>query len=258
MKLYFNLLALYAFVPGTTAFSALDPLNPSYALGRASDGAAPPSRTGWVPMPKKVRVEGGNTRKSFQFADPTLEIVQVELVSNGRPLLATLDLWIGPDWTPATLKIRSENGSDRPVQTLIGTRNREASIDIFNVGPPEFPLDAAATYAPPSLVADRRSIIENIEGTYVEGGAIHSVPFAPGSGSQIRVMLHTDSMQLNARVELLNGPNNVKQDFEIFTNNGQLNSMYVVFNVNPGGTNTVRVRNLAPLEFPCRAFITSV
>ena len=32
-----------------------------------------------------------------------------------------------------------------------------------------------------------------------------------------------DGKQLNARVELLNAPNNPKQTFEVFTNNGELN-----------------------------------
>lgn len=52
-------------------------------------------------------------------------------------------------------------------------------------------------------------------------------------------------------------PNNFKQKYEVFTNNGLLNSLYVIFNT-PGAGNVVRVTNLAPLEFPCKAFIASV
>ena len=72
--------------------------------------------------------------------------------------------------------------------------------------------------------------------------------------ARLRVMLqrllNTDGKQLNARVELLNAPNNPKQTFEVFTNNGELNSLCVCFNtIDPG--NTVRIVNLAPVEFPC-------
>ena len=63
-------------------------------------------------------------------------------------------------------------------------------------------------------------------------------------------MLNTDGKQLNARVELLNAPNNPKQTFEVFTNNGELNSLCVCFNIVDAG-NTVRIVNLAPVEFPC-------
>jgi hypothetical protein len=55
---------------------------------------------------------------------------------------------------------------------------------------------------------------------------------------------------LNARIELLNAPNNPKQTFEVFTNNGELNSLCVCFNTPDVGT-TVRIVNLAPVEFPC-------
>jgi hypothetical protein len=70
---------------------------------------------------------------------------------------------------------------------------------------------------------------------------------------RVQVLLSTDKLMLNAKIEVLNGPNNIKQSFEIFTNNGLLNSLYVVFNL-PGSGNTVRVTNIAPLEFPCKAY----
>ena len=83
----------------------------------------------------------------------------------------------------------------------------------------------------------------------VDGGALHSFPLDPEC-EQLEVVLNTDGKQLNARVELLNAPNNPKQTFEVFTNNGELNSLCVCFNtIDPG--NTVRIVNLAPVEFPC-------
>lgn len=60
-----------------------------------------------------------------------------------------------------------------------------------------------------------------------------------------------------ANILSFTGPNNVKQNFEAFTNNGQLNSMYVLFNT-PGGGNTVRIRNQNTVEFPFRAYVTAV
>lgn len=200
-----------------------------------------------------ARVEG-KSRTTFQFPDVTRDTVQVVAETNGRPMNAEMELWIGPDWTPMKMKCYSEDGELRPVQTLIGTRKKSAQIEVRNTAPYEFPLSAAASYAPPPLDELRERIPEMEQGKYVEGGSVYSVPFDP-SAEQIQVFLKTDTRQLNTRVELLNGPNNVKQSYEVFTNNGVLNSLYVVFNA-PGGGNTIRLTNLATVEFPCKAYIT--
>ena len=58
----------------------------------------------------------------------------------------------------------------------------------------------------------------------VDGGALRSFPLDPEC-EQLEIVLNTDGKQLNARIELLNAPNNPKQTFEVFTNNGELNSL---------------------------------
>merc|ERR1712003_380115 len=59
----------------------------------------------------------------------------------------------------------------------------------------------------------------------------------------------TEGKQLNAKIELLNGPNNVKQEYEVFTNNGELNSLFVVFDMPVEGY-AIRVKNLALSNTP--------
>ena len=77
------------------------------------------------------------------------------------------------------------------------------------------------------------------------------------SAKQLEVILNTEGRQLKARVELLNAPNNPKQVYEVFTNNGDLNRLVVCFDV-PEAGNTIRVVNLATVEFPCYANINQV
>jgi len=194
------------------------------------------------------RIEG-KTRKTWKFNDVSKDRVQVALTSTGRPVNANLDLWLGPDWTPMKLKTYSEDGQLRPIQTLVGTRNKQAMVEVKNVGEYEFPISAASNYAQGAMAQVPQEIITTTDGVRVDGGALRSFPVDP-STKQLEVVLNTDGKQLNARIEILNAPNNPKQTYEIFTNNGELNCLCVCFNIVDAG-NTVRVVNLAPVEFPC-------
>ena len=201
------------------------------------------------------RVEG-LTRKTWKFNDLSKDRVQVGVTSEGRPVNADIQLWLGPDWTPFTLKAYSEDGKARPIQTLVGTRNKAAMIEVRNVGEYEFPFSAASNYAKGAMEVLPQEIPAAVPGERVDGGALRSFPLDAGT-QQLEVVLDTDGKQLNARIELLNGPNNAKQTFEVFTNNGQLNSLCVCFET-PDSGNTVRIVNLAAVEFPCYIHINEV
>jgi len=201
------------------------------------------------------RVEG-QTRKTWKFNDLSKDRVQVAVTSEGRPVNADIQLWIGPDWTPFTLKAYSEDGKARPIQTLVGTRNKSAMIEIMNRGPYELPISAASNYAKGDMALVPQEIPATTSGERIDGGALRSFPLSE-SAQQLEVVLNTDGRQLNARVELLNAPNNPKQTFEVFTNNGELNSLVVCFDT-PDDGNTVRIVNLAPVEFPCYAHLNEI
>jgi len=200
----------------------------------------------------RVRIEG-QSRHTYSMQDASKEVVQIAMKSpNGRPVDADVELWIGPDWTPVKVNCHSENASEYSIQTLLGTRNQPSNVEIFNNGNHAYPIDAACSYALPALAEQRMSIKEE-EGTYLEGGAIKMAPI-PSNVEEAQVLIETEGKQLNAMIEMLNGPNNVKVNYEIFTNNGQLNSLFVVFET-PADGNAIRIRNLAPMEFPCKFYI---
>jgi hypothetical protein len=201
------------------------------------------------------RVEG-RTRKTWKFNDLSKDRVQVAITSEGRPVNADVQLWLGPDWTPFSLKAYSEDGKERPIQTLVGTRNKAAMIEIRNIGEYEFPFNAASNYAKGAMALVPQEIPATTAGERVDGGALRSYPVDP-STEQLEVVLNTDGKQLHARIELLNAPNNPKQTFEVFTNNGELNSLCVCFNT-PDSGNTVRIVNLAPVEFPCYIHLNEI
>jgi len=200
------------------------------------------------------RVEG-QSRTTYDFRDTNQEDVQLALSSStGRPVKSQIELWVGPDWTPFSLKAYTEDGEKRPIQCIMGTRGKVAQVEIRNIAPYEFALDSEAMYAPPPLSNLRKEIPETSQGVYVEGGSVKQIPIEGDIGA-VSVLLSTGTRQLNAQIEILTGPNNPKQIFEVFTNNGLLNSLLVVFEIPPGHGTTVRITNQATLEFPCNAYI---
>jgi len=258
MKLLVGAVALAALQGGADAFTAgaatvsMPAVNSRF--GVSPFASVTMADSGWDM--KEITPDGslaqrieGKTRKTWKFNDLSKDRVQVAVKSEGRPVNADIQLWLGPDWTPFTLKAYSEDGTLRPIQTLVGTRNKAAMIEVRNVGEYEFPISAASNYAKGAMALAPEEIPAKTEGERCDGGALRSFPLSE-SAEQLEVVLRTEGKQLNARIELLNAPNNPKQTFEVFTNNGELNSLCVCFNT-PDAGNTVRVVNLAAVEFPC-------
>lgn len=88
-----------------------------------------------------VLVQGGSLR-TWSFANPNIDAVQVLLKSQGRPIDADVELWHGPDNTPHKMRIYLEDGALRTFNTVVGTPRGPSTVSVRNIGQLEFPLDA--------------------------------------------------------------------------------------------------------------------
>jgi hypothetical protein len=199
-----------------------------------------------IDVDSTILVQGGSLR-TWSYRSPAVEQVQVVLGTEGRPLDADIELWHGPDNTPVKMRVYCENGQLRPFSAVIETPRGPNTVAIRNIGQIEFPIAA-------EVVADEvvlPSPDAHSFATTVQGGALRTYPFDPTVDS-VEVLIKTDGRPLNARIELLQGPNNNKQVIELYTEDGCDRPFFCILET-PGAGNVVRIVNTSPVEFPMTA-----
>jgi len=238
------------------AFSSIDAFTPELIKTSTSTQlSAVPEVFGTAPPPlapiiqaksPDVTVQGGSL-KTWAFSSPAVERVQVVLKTDGRPLDADVELWAGPDNTPHKMRVYVENGATRPFSAVMETPRGPNTIAVRNIGQLEFPMAAQIEAVSAAGPLGDMQKIEHGPMT-IQGGALRTYPFEPQVDS-VQVLLKTDGRPLNARIELLQGPNNNKQVIELYTEDGLDRPFYAILET-PGSGNVIRIVNTATVEFP--------
>merc|ERR1719305_1169404 len=197
----------------------------------------------------EILVQGGSLR-TWSYRSPAVEQVQVVLSTEGRPLDADIELWHGPDNTPVKMRVYVENGQLRPFSAVIETPRGPNTVAIRNIGQIEFPI-AANVIAEDVDMPSGDAVSSSMT---IQGGALRTYPFDPSVDS-VEVLIKTDGRPLNARIELLQGPNNNKQVIELYTEDGCDRPFFCILET-PGSGNVVRLVNTSPVEFPMSAAVT--
>uniref|UniRef100_A0A7S2R234 Uncharacterized protein n=1 Tax=Eucampia antarctica TaxID=49252 RepID=A0A7S2R234_9STRA len=236
--------------PKTTTSPALSANSPTWKerMGaEQSNGVLKSAKEIWDAS-SPITIQGGSLRTcSF---DESVNRVQVLLKTEGRPLTSNVELWQGPDNTPQQINVYIEDGSYRPFRAVIETPGGSNAVCIRNTGNMEFPL--AACVDGESATSPIEQLGENAS-RILQGGAVHTTPFSANVQS-VQILLKTDGRPMNARIELLQGPNNNKQVMEVYVEDGQTRPFYAVIET-PGTGNVVRIVNTSTVEYPLNTSI---
>jgi len=177
----------------------------------------------------------GNSLKTWDIENEETQRVQVSAKSSTRPLNANVEYWHTPSYIPMKLKCYSEDGNLRPLNAIIETPKHPKTIACFNVNSHEFPFQA--TVAESDLTSAYSVLSEVGPPKHVQGNQIISWPLDANIES-VQVLLRTESRNMKARIEITQGPNNIKQSFDIYASVGIKTPFYAVIET-PGPGNVV-------------------
>jgi len=202
---------------------------------------------------------GTNSRESYlqggarnSWNTYSSEPIGCYLETEGRPLNAHVDFWQGPNNAVGSLKVFSEDGYLRPWQAWLDTAGSystsySTTMDVKNEGPQEFPLIARPTRGQAHQGVGR-------QGIKVDGGVLRTFSIEPNVES-VLVELWSEGLPIKARIELWQGPNNVKQMGEVYVDDGNAKPFAAVLET-PGYEGcTVAIRNIGPMEYPMQAAV---
>lgn len=180
--------------------------------------------------------------------------IQVDCMTDGRPLDALVELWQGPDRVPQKIRVYSEDGRLRPFSTIFQTPQKEFTLATKNDASLEFPFGVT--------IADAQSVVEEYMrpdvqdvARIIQGGALRTYKF-PKTSNRVKVILQTSGLPLCARIEVSQGPNNQKQVIDLFSEDGKQYPASLSIET-PGEMNVIRIMNGGPMEYPLFAWVES-
>jgi hypothetical protein len=209
------------------------------------------------------RIEGSETVRNFKIPNGC-ERVQYILTTNGRPLEATIELWVGPIRKTHTLEIHSENGLLTPVRGTLKFKKGTEVITIRTSEGGELPVSACVVIPSPDRSKELGMLTENLwksnPKTKIQGGIIQegnnkkvhgavryfSIPPEAEACHLMFWSRDTGKKSLKATIEVLQGPNNAKQMYNLQVSGG--NQPYHCVFETPGGGGVIRLINKKYLE----------
>jgi len=171
------------------------------------------------------QLQGGNSRLTYKMPQGA-DRAQIYIQSNGRPLKARVELWLGPIRRVHFIDISCMNGSETPYRGCIKFKNTDSA------GPQTLEISTSDDQAFPALVGvdvmtnerskERQAVFDEIWKSstklYSQGDkTVRSIPIADHVKSVQLLVWSKDvgKKSFKVNIEMLQGPNCKRQYYEL-------------------------------------------
>ena len=260
MKVYGSILAagvLQSLSWGASAFTVQTPqVAPATVMNSATESEIMADTDMYPVNPTYESIQGGGTVRTYQMPEWATK-AQMAFKSRGRPLRATANLWIGPRRQTHNMSINNMDGNQTPYMSTITFKKLAPVIRVETSDSLEFPAEVSVWVPPPEktdLIHEKiKNLWENatpdqkqlIQGADVEGGigAVRTwnIPEHVKSVQLVAWSKDTSKKSLKAKIEVLQGPNNKRQDYDLQCG-GSTQPFHCVFQT-PGPNWIIRAYN---------------
>lgn len=192
----------------------------------------------------------------------------------GRPMHASVQEWRNSGHTPFRVNAYSDDAGARRLRVFSPSRDGSPhTMAIRNTGPMEFPITDSSTYNggyETKIQGNSLRTYSNLHhsspsawptrvGEIIQGeGCIKTFPVS-GEIEEVRVFLTSDEgYDIQAKIEVLQGPNNVKQEFDVHSENGREKPFLAIIDTPGSQGHTIRIENTGPMTYPIRADVQPV
>lgn len=207
------------------------------------------------------RVQGGGTIRTYQIPG-WADRVQMEIRTNGRPMRCKVQLWLGPLRNVHIMDIDCQDGQLSPYRAGLKFQadGQGRVLSIQTSESQEMPVDVAVTVPSVERSAEIAMAFDQIwstsdkvkvQGAVVgsgEAGAVRTFP-VDSDVDAVQFMCwsrDTGKKSLKAKIEVLQGPNNKRQVYDLLCK-GATQPFHAVFET-PGAGWVIRIVNKKSIE----------
>jgi len=237
--MYYAAVGALSLASGAAAFTFRPtPVAPRLAPILMQEGAVAPP--GWEEVeatdlwsPDKtadIRIEGGNTLKTFQMPSHATRVQYIIKSPGGRPIKAKVELWIGPIRCVHEMIYDCMNGGSFPLRATLEFKRVMPVLKVSACGSYEFPLECGVFVPSPEeskaigaatsdmfYSAPMKDRVQGGSTIDNKGGAIRSFSIDP-TWDKTQIMVWSKDVgrkSYKTNIEVLQGPNNQKQHINL-------------------------------------------
>jgi len=206
------------------------------------------------------RIEGGDTLRTYPMP-PDASRIEMVFKTNGRPMKIKAEFWVGPIRTTHTWQIENQDGLESPFRGVLRFKpGTNGVLKVTNVGPAEYPIECGVRPCTPergdALEAFADKVWDASNKQIQQGDAAVRSYEIPANVKSVQVIFGSAAVGKrgpHAQIEILKGPNNKKQVYDMKCS-GSGQPFHGVFET-PGAGWTIRMYNKKTLEFPLEAVV---